>query len=461
MYFIYYDRLYLRCKKYGGGDKAINISQLTKLYYQKQNDNTFEIVSSASPKIEFSINTIKLYSPKNPTSPGTTISDFNELSYNTLVLDDKYTKYVSKIISTITDETYVIICIQNNKNISDYVPDSSFNSPNNKTQILYRTIDQDLYTFSTLSLNGGAKSIYFSDLYNKINLLGLSKEINIPNADYNFNTIVFDSDISYDDYTINLKDGGFILINIRLNISNLPKLNIIGGTIIFNYDNSLCAFKNGLGQSTFNLNCTVIINDNIKIYHGNSPNLIIKDLINYGILLLHMDSTLGSEPNYSNITYIKNLNQIRIYNPCTINDSISNSGSIFIYSDVNIYDGRISNDEGGIINIETKGKLIFNYFLKKNYNFMIENIGGIVNIKENGTIKLNSENSNIKYFINNQHIVKIDGLLSNEYNSKKIYNDINSVIYLENDFNIEGNIEFDNNDVIISYIDKPIILTNK
>lgn len=117
----------------GGGNKAINISQLSKLYYYDQTDLKYKIVSQASTKIDFNVNTTKLYYPKNPTSPGTTSSDFDELPYNTLVLDDDYTKYVSNIISTTEKGTYIIICIRDNKNISNYIPDASFKDPANKT----------------------------------------------------------------------------------------------------------------------------------------------------------------------------------------------------------------------------------------------------------------------------------------------------------------------------------------
>lgn len=118
-------------------------------------------VSSANPKISFNVNTTKLYIPRNPTSPGTTSSDFNELPYNTLVLDDDYKKYVSNIISTTVDGTYVIICIRDNKNISGYTPHLSFDVSINKTQIIYKLLNQDLHIFSTLSLNGGAGPFIF------------------------------------------------------------------------------------------------------------------------------------------------------------------------------------------------------------------------------------------------------------------------------------------------------------
>ena len=74
----------------GGGNRAINISRLSNLYYE--DSGNYKKVSSANPKISFNVNTTKLYIPKNPTSPGTTSSDFDELPYNTLVLDDDYKK---------------------------------------------------------------------------------------------------------------------------------------------------------------------------------------------------------------------------------------------------------------------------------------------------------------------------------------------------------------------------------
>lgn len=455
----------------GGGNKAINISQISNLYYE--DSGNYKKVSLANPKISFSVNTTKLYIPRNPTSPGTTSSDFDELPYNTLILDDDYKKYVSNIISTTVDGTYIIICIRDNKNISGYIPDSSFGVSTNKTQIIYKLLNQDLHIFSTLSLNGGARAVYLSELYNYLE--NSSSTFNIPNDNLGIDTIVIDKeDSKYKNLTITMNTGGFIVVNIRIQDTNkIMNLNIEDGTFVYNIDNNVIGYKN-INKNEQLYKCKVIVNKDVQLYHDYNHDITIYELLNYGNIMLHCNNKNYKTyfgPKYdrpNNISdVIINYGYIRFYkdNDCEIYGSISNSGKIFIYSHV-IMHSRFSNDEEGKLIIETNGqetdeerkagKLYFDItYNGYGYSFLINN-KAVIDVKENGEIGLIGEPDNLKYslkyIIFNNGVVKFDGLISNKFSQKEIYNDVNSIIYLENDFKAKDNkIKFYNNGVIISH----------
>lgn len=453
----------------GGGNRAINISQLSKLYYYDQTDIKYKIVSQASTKIDFSVNTTKLYYPKDQT-----LTNFDELPYNTLVLDDDYKKYVSNIISTTVDGTYVIICIRDNKNISGYTPHPSFDVSTNKTQIIYKLLNQDLHIFSTLSLNGGARAVYLSELYNYLENSLLT--FNIPNDNLGIDTIVIDKeDSNYKKLTVTMNTGGFIVVNIRIQDTNkIMNLNIEGGTFVYNIDNNVIGYKN-INKDEQLYKCKVIVNKDVQLYHDYNHDITIYELLNYGNIMLHCNNKNYKTyfgPKYKNKNNISdvilNYGHIRFYkdNDCEIYGSISNSGKIFIYSHV-IMHSRFSNDEEGKLIIETNGqetdeerkagKLYFDItYNGYDYSYLINNKAGIIDVKENGEIGLIGEPDNLKYslkyIIFNNGVVKFDGLISNKFSQKEIYNDVNSIIYLENDFKAKDNkIKFYNNGVIISH----------
>lgn len=295
-------------------------------------------------------------------------------------------------------------------------------------------------TFSALSIRGGGLAKYYE-----------GGDITVPDTSSTYNTLIINkTDTNYKNKTITLDNGGYLIIDTALKNGEIPKIKILGGTIIFNKDNNLFSFiiddKNDL---TLNFNCVVIINENVKIYLDKKYNgLKIKKLFNYGILLLYSDSSFGSESG----TNIYNYNQIRVYEHCIITSSVTNSGKIYIYNEVNISNGRISNDENGLLNIETNGILTFKNSLLSSFNFMIQNLGGLVNIKENGKIMVEQTNKNIEYFIINNHVLKVDGEIINKTGKENyILNDVNSIIYLENNAKISKNIKIINEDNVISF----------
>lgn len=295
-------------------------------------------------------------------------------------------------------------------------------------------------TFSALSIRGGGLAKYYE-----------GGDITVPDTSSTYNTLIINkTDTNYKNKTITLDNGGYLIIDTALKNGEIPKIKILGGTIIFNKDNDLFSYfiddKNDL---TLNFNCDVIINENVKIYLSKKYNgFKIKKLFNHGILLLYSDSSFGLESG----TNIYNYNQIRVYEYCKITGSITNSGKIYIYNEVNISNGRISNDENGLLNIETNGILMFKNSLLSSFDFMIQNLGGLVNIKENGKIIVEQTNKNIEYFIINNHVLKVDGEILNKTGKENyILNDVNSIIYLENNAKISKNIKIINEDNVISF----------
>lgn len=340
------------------GDKAINISQLSKLYYYDQTDLKYKIVSQASTKIDFSVNTTKLYYPKDQT-----LTNFIESSYNILILDDDYTKYVSNIISTAVVGTYIIICIRDNKNISNYIPDPSFKVSTNKTQIIYKLLNQDLHIFSTLSLNGGARAVYLSELYNYLE--NSLTTFNIPNDNLGIDTIVIDKeDSKYKNLTITMNTGGFIVVNIRIQDTNkIMDLIIEDGTFVYNIDNNVIGYKN-INKNEQLYKCKVIVNKDVQLYNDYNHDITIYELLNYGNIMLNCGNKKYKTyfgPKYDRPNNISNViinyghNRFQKYNDCEIYGSISNSGKVFIYSHV-IMHSRFSNDEEGKLIIETNGQ---------------------------------------------------------------------------------------------------------
>ena len=403
----------------------------------------------------------KIYSDKDSNT---------EIPYDTIVCNGKISDYFNKLIGPSSDEKYyIVIGIEDNQLMSTIDSITQYNAI-----LAYSVLIKDLFTFSTLDINGGGKAVYLSDLYNKLSLFKLKMIIDVPNNDYNFDTIVIDNqDPKYKNLTVNLKVGGFILVNVLLTGDlNIMKLKIEDGTFIYNYDNNFIGYNDDKDNNSQEFKkCTMIVNKDIKLYNQLENEVIIYKLINFGIILLHgKQTTFGNKSSDITDDIIHNYGHIRIFknNKCDVYGSISNSGKFFIYEEMKM-SSRFSNDEEGDLIIETGGKIKFDILNKSySYEYLLSNLSGIINVKENGAIELSSEPSNknsnygLKYIIRNNDIVKIDGsIINHSSESRKIYNDINSIVYLENDFDIKDNVEFDNNDVIISYVDKPINLTNK
>lgn len=308
-------------------------------------------------------------------------------------------------------------------------------------------------TFSALSIRGGGLAKYYNN-----EIISNSKTI-IPNTGYN--TVIYNNE-SEDNSTntIELGEGGYLIFDTKIKTDILPKIKVSGGTIIFNKDIDLYPIiSDANNKLTMDFNCDIIINENVKIFcNSEKHKLIIKKLFNFGVLLLHNKETLFSSSETGTIIY--NYNEIRINTHCEIKGSITNSGKIYIYDEVNFINGRFSNDENGITNVETNGSLTFDN-KDYTYDYIIKNLGGIVNIKEGGKLILRDKSKSIKYLLSNFHILKIDGEIINETNEKiEILNNVNSIIYLENDTKITENIRFNNEDNIISFISDKFDLLN-
>ena len=449
----------------GGGNRAILLSSLDlkdstskkALFASDQSGTDF----TSGGKLTMGDNTIYYL---------TDSGSYEDTKYNTIVCDRDFGTTIGKI--TGADNYYIIVGIRNNKTVVTDMTKIDYTNG-----ILSYAILDNLHTFSTLSLNGGARAVYLSKLYDYL-LLENDKKFTIPDNDLGIDTIVIDKENKdYQNLKVTLNNGGFIVVNIRMTSDDkIMKLNIQGGTFVYNTNNNMIGYKSTDTNNDNNYNCIMIVNKGVQLYNQTNNIIRIYELLNYGQVLLNGDvnkinsgkekfaTIFGKENNISNV--ILNYGYIRFhkYNDCEIHGSISNSGKIFICNEVTMH-SRFSNDEDGELHIETNGeetqrkagKLHFDITNDKyNYEYLINNRVGIIDVKENGVISLNGEKNTIKdklkYIIFNTGVVKFDGLLSNKCTQKEIYNDINSVIYLENDFNVDsGDIRFCNNGVIISY----------
>lgn len=206
--------------------------------------------------------------------------------------------------------------------------------------------------------------------------------------------------------------------------------------------------------------------------------LYIYKLYNYGILLLHTDTYIGKkslDDKITNSTNITNYGQIRFFggknlNKITIYQSITNSGELYFYCPTEIFCGRISNDENGLISIEPGITLTFNYNVVYSprsgtfenghdlyWVFLIENSSqSKIIMKKNSklifsTSTVSDTDSNPRQFhiINNYGIVKLDGSIVNNTGQKQdVCNLEHSIIYLQNDMNLENIIFINYGDVI-------------
>lgn len=269
----------------------------------------------------------------------------------------------------------------------------------------------------------------------------------------NYNTVIInDMDDSYKNNLLKLKEKGYLIFNVSMSNSETPKLIIDGGTIVFNNTCDIKTIvKNNNNLTLDYSNCDIIINENVMVYCGENKGdiLNIKRIYNYGNLLINNETSFNNN-DYSSTIF--NTGTIRIRKPCEITGDTTNTGMFLIYNDIKYKNGRFSNDENGILNLETNGIITYDISKSSSHDYIIQNLGGLINIKEEGKLIVKEKTENIKYLIKNNHILKFDGeIINNSGKELEILNNINSIIYLENDANISENIKFVNNDNIISF----------
>lgn len=320
-----------------------------------------------------------------------------------------------------------------------------------------------------------------------ISVIDSNSEIKTINTIFNFNC---GSDAS--ELTININDGGSIIFNIDVSLTTHDiyysdstnkkqkklNLNYNGGNIVLN--------------TMFNLNPNLseplIINANIYNlkslminYNINSKPLIInKYFYNYGNLNQSItkpqniyfgfsyDSSTG-EYKESTQSRINNFGNMRLYN-IKLNGHFSNAGLLKINGRMDILDSNLAMNITSKLIIMEGGKLKF--ILNKPFNDnLIYHQGDYINVQEKSSIEieLNKSSSSQKFLetpriIVNLSTVKNDGTIKliDPFNNEEaiIKNEI-GIVYLENDFKIEGNIKFLNNDVILSVLKDPIFIQNE
>ena len=369
-----------------------------------------------------------------------------------------------------------------------------------------------LNIFSALSINGGGGAInsreltkntekLIHDTYLKSSVLDLPFKLKKTIQNEKGQIILTDGEGEYVDtiilnnkddkenrfgdtdiIQININKGGYFIINddmkdpmAKFNNKQI-QINYCGGNLVYNSETSLNpSIPNG--SSNIVLNCNLYINRYANVFY-NYPNnstkkekyiRIVGNFVNEGTANIYsyiefgnIESDKSNDTNYT----ITNYGNFRLGDALLHKTVIANNGLFIIRGDCKIHNGRISNGLYGQIDIgdNVKSKQTILTFEDNEYmvSWIVEkftNIGKI-NLKESAEILLTGIN-NIKLLMSNNNInsVKFDGKITNKTNNEYVIKN-NGIIYLENDFETEGDVKISNNDVVVSFNKDPVFASN-
>lgn len=376
----------------------------------------------------------------------TTSSD--PIQYNTIVCNDEITNYLSQL--TGAQNYFIVYAIKDNQiQINDITSKINING----ATISYGNINLSLNVFSALSINGGGRAIYASDPNLSLNKDTKGKYIiQIPSPDGIYDTVVIDekglagvngtednSNTLRDNYKIILNNGGYLVNKFQLVRMGI-RLILNGGTFVC--DTRGIYFKNEQGKDlTDYSNVKYIINNNVQI--GISLDYKLGEVYNYGQVIQDGNIEITGKLWNNGIWRVKN-------KTLTLHGEMTNIGTFKINSNIYTY-SRLINDENGIMEMLSDGKIIFdNEDPTLNIQHLILNRGQFIDMKNNSTIEILKTPNSLLWFIENYSTAKLDCIIKSSIPLIS-YNLKDSILYLENDFESDDNFKIKNNSVVISY----------
>ena len=283
-----------------------------------------------------------------------------------------------------------------------------------------------------------------------------------------------------------INNGGFLIVNdssisdptTKFNdstgVQNI-KIDFNDGNLVYNANGGLYpSTKDKDGNNTV-INCNLYINKNVSLFHeyksyytDKSNYIIINgNVYNEGTANIYTKMQFGfGEPDKAKNKTINNYGNFRLGDAFLNKTSIATNGLFIIRGDCKIRDARISIGLYGQLDIgnNVRPKQTKLTFEDTEYmsDWIVEKITNIgkINLKENAEIILTGTN-NIKLLMSNNNInsVKFDGKITNKTNNEYVIKN-NGIIYLENDFETEGDVKISNNDVVVSFNKDPVFGSN-
>ena len=419
---------------WGGGNKAFLLTNISN-FYIVDGSSRKKITSSDS----FTMGTTDIYSDTTSSNP---------IQYNTIVCNDEITNYLSQL--TGAQNYFIVYAIKDNQiQINDITSKININGATTS----YGNINLSLNVFNALDLRGGGRAIYASDPN-----LSLNKDTNgkyiiqIPSPDGIYDTVVIDekglagvngtednSNTLRNNYKIILNNGGYLVNKFQLVRMGI-RLILNGGTFVC--DTQGIYFKNERGDDlTDYSNVKYIVNNNVQI--GISLDYKLGEVYNYGQIIQDGNIEITGKLWNNGIWRVKN-------KTLTLHGEMTNIGIFKINSNIYTY-SRLNNDEGGIIEMLSDGKIIFdNEDSTLNIQHLILNRGQFIDMKNNSTIEILKTPNSLLWFIENYSTAKLDCIIKSSIPLIS-YNLKDSILYLENDFESDDNFKIKNNSVVISY----------